>query len=71
MDRNDKFQPGKGNNQPKMPKFNMNWIYILIIISLAIFLAALKLLSAILIEMSKIDNPRRASFPNTISGKSP
>ena len=25
------------NNQPKMPRFNMNWIYILIIVSLALF----------------------------------
>ena len=34
---NDKNLPsGNNNDQPKMPKFNMNWIYGLIIIGLAI-----------------------------------
>ena len=37
MDKNKNNQFGKGNNQPKMPRFNMNWIYILIIVSLALF----------------------------------
>ena len=37
MDKNRNNQFGKGNNQPKMPRFNMNWIYILIIVSLALF----------------------------------
>ena len=31
-------QPNKDNNQPKMPKFNLNWIYGLIIVGLTIFL---------------------------------
>ena len=30
-------QPNKDNNQPKMPKFNLNWIYGLIIVGLTIF----------------------------------
>ena len=37
MDKNKNNQFGKGNNQPKMPRFNMNWIYILIIVSLGLF----------------------------------
>ena len=28
--------PNNGNEQPKMPKFNMNWIYTIIIMVLAI-----------------------------------
>jgi len=30
-------QPNQDNNQPKMPKFNLNWIYGLIIVGLTIF----------------------------------
>ena len=30
-------QHNQDNNQPKMPKFNLNWIYGLIIVGLTIF----------------------------------
>ena len=33
----DNKQPLNNNKQPKMPKFNMNWIYGLIIMSLIMF----------------------------------
>ena len=33
----DNKQPLNNNKQPKMPKFNMNWIYGLIIMSLVMF----------------------------------
>lgn len=37
MDNNNRQFPNNGgDNQPKMPKFNMNWIYIIIAVSLAI-----------------------------------
>ncbi|MBM6991980.1 MAG: ATP-dependent zinc metalloprotease FtsH [Prevotella sp.] len=37
MDNNNRQFPNSGgDNQPKMPKFNMNWIYIIIAVSLAI-----------------------------------
>ena len=35
--KNNPFNPGN-NNEPKMPKFNMNWLYILVIIATAILL---------------------------------
>ena len=35
MDNNEKKRQND-NNQPKMPKFNMNWIYTVILISLGI-----------------------------------
>ena len=31
------METNKNNNQPKMPRFNMNWIYFLVIISLVLF----------------------------------
>lgn len=34
---NNKNQSNKGKDNPKMPKFNINWIYGLIIIALAVF----------------------------------
>lgn len=34
---NRQYRPG-GNNQPKMPRFNMNWLYIIVAIVLAIML---------------------------------
>ncbi len=37
MDNNNRQFPNSGgDNQPKMPKFNMNWIYIIIAVGLAI-----------------------------------
>ena len=35
MDRNSNQFP-RHNNQPKMPRFNMNWIYIIVLIGLAV-----------------------------------
>ena len=35
--KNNPFNPGN-NNEPKMPKFNMNWLYILVIIATAMLL---------------------------------
>lgn len=35
MDNNEKKRQND-NNQPKMPKFNMNWIYTVILVSLGI-----------------------------------
>ena len=35
MDRNSNQFPRR-NNQPKMPRFNMNWIYIIVLIGLAV-----------------------------------
>ena len=32
---NTNNNPSGDNNQPKMPKFNMNWIYTIIIVMLA------------------------------------
>lgn len=37
MDNNRQYRPG-GNNQPKMPRFNMNWLYIIVAVVLAIML---------------------------------
>jgi cell division protease FtsH len=34
--KNRQFPNSGGDNQPKMPKFNMNWIYIIIAVALAI-----------------------------------
>jgi len=36
MDKNSDNKYNNDNNQPKMPRFNMNWIYTLILFSLAI-----------------------------------
>ena len=33
---NTNNNPSGDNNQPKMPKFNMNWIYTIIIVMLAL-----------------------------------
>src|SRR3712207_4165462 len=36
MDNKNKPFQNNGDEQPKMPRFNMNWIYIIIAISLAV-----------------------------------
>ena len=38
MDNNKRPFPNNNDNQPKMPRFNMNWIYIIIAIALAALL---------------------------------
>ncbi len=35
--KNNPFNP-ENNNDPKMPKFNMNWLYILVIVATAMLL---------------------------------
>lgn len=38
MDNNKQYRQPGGNNQPKMPRFNMNWLYIIVAVVLAIML---------------------------------
>ena len=38
MDTNNPTNNRQGGNQPKMPRFNMTWLYITIAILLAVFL---------------------------------
>lgn len=38
MENNRQYRSGNDNDQPKMPRFNMNWLYIMVAIVLAIML---------------------------------
>lgn len=38
MENNKQYRSGNDNDQPKMPRFNMNWLYIMVAIVLAIML---------------------------------
>ena len=39
----DNSSPNNNPNMPKMPKFNMNWLYVLVIIALGVvFFAAME-----------------------------
>ena len=35
---NNRQNPQNSDNQPKMPRFNMNWLYIIVAVVLAILL---------------------------------